>query len=97
MKATPIHREKFTDGDGALFEIVAWKVPADEKHPEGVRYRLAFVPKGHKRPAVLYDNHHPKGHHKHIEGKESPYLYINVHQLRLDFRKDIEHWKKGRE
>jgi len=97
MKAKILVREKFTDEDGNLIEYVVWNVPRSHLHPEGVRYRMAFIPRGTEKPAVLYDNHHPKGHHKHISGVEEVYSYSNVHQLMIDFHKDISRWKKAKE
>jgi YD repeat-containing protein len=67
-----------------------WTVPADEKNPDGIRYRLVYIPAGRKSPAVLYDNHHPKGHHKHVDGQEVPYEYRSFENLLKDFRRDIE-------
>ena len=96
MKARPLFRAKLTDEDGDLKEMVVWQVPMDLKHPEGVRYRMAFVPKGAKKPSVLYDNHHPKGHHKHLRSEESPYSFSGVPQLILDFEKDVLRCKKER-
>lgn|SRR3989339_145359 len=96
IKAKPLIRYKLTDEEGNLTQIAAWRVPADAKHPEGVRYRMAFVPRGHSRPVVLYDNHHPKGHHKHIGAQESPYLFFDARRLVLDFNRDIQLWKQAR-
>lgn len=89
MKAELLLRQKLTNSDGDLKELVVWAVPTSEKHPEGVRYRMAFIPCGHDRPTVLYDNHHPKGHHKHIDGKEGGYNFTTVDSLLEDFEKDI--------
>ena len=96
MKAKLLYREKITDEDGDLREMVLWAVSHSNKYPGGVRYRMAFIPHGAKEPSVLYDNHHPKGHHKHIRGKEEPYHFLNSHQLLVDFEKDIELWKRSR-
>ncbi len=97
MKAKLLLKQKLTDSDGDLRELVVWMVPVNDRYPEGVRYRLAFVPRGHRLPRVLYDNHHPKGHHKHIENKESAFGFVDVRQLIEDFAKDIAIWKrKGR-
>lgn len=43
-----------------------------------------------KEPAVLYDNHHPKGHHKHIGGRQAAYEFSTVGNLLKDFSRDIE-------
>ena len=44
--------------------------------PKVVRYRLAFIRSGEEAPAILYDNHHPKGHHRHIGEHEEPYDFV---------------------
>ena len=62
-----------------------WRVPATPRSPNGVRYRLAFVRQDEENPAVLYDNHSPKGHHRHIEGVEEAYHFTDVDQLLADF------------
>lgn len=66
-------------------EVAIWKVPMSKQSPAGVRYRLAFVRRGERAPAVLYDNHHPKGHHRHIEGVEESYAFVDVDRLLQDF------------
>jgi hypothetical protein len=83
-----IARQKWTDERGNLYEMVLWKVERNARHPEGVRYRLAFIRAGEEVPAILYDNHHPKGHHKHISGREAPYAFVTARQLVADFLAD---------
>jgi hypothetical protein len=73
MGSKPVLRQRLVDEEGNILETVIWKVPVGPKAPEGVRYRLAFIPAGARKPAVLYDNHHPKGHHRHVRGVEEPY------------------------
>ena len=85
-----IHRLKLVDEDGGIEERVIWEVPASRRNPQGIRYRLAYIPKGAERPAVLYDNHHPKGHHKHVGGLQLPYEFAGVERLLEDFGRDIE-------
>ena len=58
---------------------------------------LAFIPEGRSEPTVLYDNHHPKGHHKHIDGQEFPCVYSSVARLRSDFLIDATNWKERKE
>ena len=67
-----------------------WAVPIDAKSPDGIRYRLVYIPAGRKTPAVLYDNYHPKGHHKHIDGQEIAYEFSGFESLLEDFKRDIE-------
>jgi hypothetical protein len=88
-KARVLLREKGTDERGNLYVLVVWKLPVTSRHPGSVRYRLAFVRAGEERPAVLYDNHHPKSHHRHFEGKEEPYRFTDVDRLIEDFLTDV--------
>ena|SRR5438309_1279921 len=96
MKARLLLRQKFTDEDGDLMEWVVWKVTTGPLYREGVRYRLAYIPREMVEPAVLYDNHHPKGHPKHLEDLEQPYHYSGIDQLLADFKNDVQLWKKTR-
>ncbi len=82
-------REKTTDEKGNLREIVIWQVEPNPRQREGIRYRLALIRTGEKVPAVLYDNHHPKGHHRHVEGVEEAYKFVNVEGLIADFTADL--------
>ncbi len=90
MKARLIHSLKLIDELAGIEERRIWEVPRDERHPDGIRYRLAYIPSGLKEPAVLYDNHHPKGHHKHVGGRQIVYEFTGVKNLLNDFRQDIE-------
>lgn len=96
MKAVLLLKQKLTDEDGDILELVIWKVPIGTRNPKGVHYRLAFIPQGHARPTLLYDNHYPKGPHKHINGVESAYAFVDLHRLIEDFQYDVAHWKKSR-
>jgi hypothetical protein len=84
-QAILLRHRKWTDESGNLYEIVLWQIERSTRHPEGVRYRLAFIRSGEKAPALLYDNHHPKGHHRHIGVREEPYAFTTVGQLVADF------------
>ncbi len=84
-RARLLRHWKWTDERGNLFEILLWQVDLNVRYPEGVRYRLAFIRSGEETPTLLYDNHHPKGHHRHIEEREEPYLFTTAAQLIADF------------
>ena len=86
-RATAIRQEKVIDEDGNILEVVIWRVPATSRSPVGVRYRLAFIRKG--EAVVLYDNHAPKGHHRHIRRTEEAYTFVDVDQLLADFIEDV--------
>ena len=87
--ASAVLRERITDEKGNLREMVIWQVEPNPRQPEGIRYRLALVLAGEQTPAVLYDNHHPKGHHRHIEGVEQAYGFVDVDGLIADFMADV--------
>jgi hypothetical protein len=61
-----------------------------------VKYRLAFIARDAADPAVLYDNHHPKGHHRHFEGVEEPYEFVDLDKLLADFQADVRRIKGER-
>ncbi len=82
-------REKTTDEQGNLRELVIWRVPRTPQRPDGIRYRLALIRAGEQQPAVLYDNHHPKGHHRHVAGTQEPYRFVDEGQLIADFLADV--------
>jgi hypothetical protein len=89
-RATLALRERRTDEQGNLRELVIWKVEPNPRQPNGVRYRLALILRGERAPAVLYDNHHPKGHHRHLHGIEEPYEFVDLERLITDFMADVE-------
>ena len=78
-------KEKLVLSNGLVREVVVWKVPETDKYPDGVRYRMALVVPSSGQVLVLFDNHFPKGHHKHLKGNESSYEYHSVGQLVEDF------------
>lgn len=85
-----IHRFKRNYPDGSIEERVIWSVPKSARQPDAIRYRLAYIRREGEAPAVLYDNHHPKGHHKHLGIEQLPYEYVSVDKLIEDFKKDVQ-------
>lgn len=89
-RARQVLREKVIDEQGNITELALWAVPAKGRPTtERIRYRLAFVRRGERAPAVLYDNHEPKGHHRHLEGVEESYTFHDVDRLLADFTADV--------
>jgi Family of unknown function (DUF6516) len=43
---------------------------------------------------VGYDNHWPKGHHRHFLGEEGSYAYTDVDTLIADFKADLARVRK---
>lgn len=85
-----IHKSKTVDSAGSIEDCTVWDVPRTMRNPDGIRYRLAYIPGNCRAPAVLYDNHHPKGHHKHIGNEQFAYDFVDVRKLIEDFQRDIE-------
>ena len=96
-RAPLVLREKFTDERDDIVDLAIWKVATAPNYPDGVRYRLAFVRRGAPVPAVLYDNHAPKGHHRHVEGFEQPYAFSDVTRLIADFMADVKQTTERRD
>ena len=62
-----------------------------------MRYSLAYVPPGAQRPAIVYDNHAGKGHHKHIGERQEQYPLRGVDELVRDFLTDVDRLRRGEE
>jgi hypothetical protein len=84
-RSTLILKEKLVLQNGLVREAVIWKVTKSQKYPDGVRYRLALVDSLSGQILVLFDNHFPKGHHKHHHGVESAYEFSSTDKLVDDF------------
>ena len=66
-----------------------WEITTLKARHRRVRYRLSLIsPSGDR--VVGYDNHHPKGDHRHFRGVEEPYNYKDPETLIHDFFKDVE-------
>jgi hypothetical protein len=73
----------------AIAELKIWKVP-DKDYDRGIKYSLYLVNQRDGKVIVGYDNHKPKGHHFHIEDKESKYEFIDIQRLIDDFWKQVK-------
>jgi Family of unknown function (DUF6516) len=89
-RAELVLHEKVIDEKGNITELAVWSIPAPGKGIARVKYRLAFITPDSAEPAVLYDNHHPKGHHRHIRGVEEPYDFVDVDRLLSDFQASVD-------
>ena len=87
-RATLLLREKVILADGAIVELVIWRLPrATADRPHGLKYRLYFGRAG--KGLVRYDNESGKGDHRHIKGREETYRFVSVARLRRDFEADV--------
>lgn len=95
MKAKLIYNRKRRYHDGAIREMVIWRLPApDAERPQGLKYRLFYGYLGKER-LVCYDNERGKGDHRHFRGTEGAYDFESVEQLIKDFLQDVEEVQHG--
>jgi hypothetical protein len=88
-KATLLLHEKVVLLDDSVIEIVLWRLPRPTlDRPHGLKYRLYYG--RHGVCLVRYDNEAGKGDHRHVGGREMPYEFKSVEQLRRDFERDIK-------
>ncbi|MDN5870323.1 MAG: DUF6516 family protein [Nitrococcus sp.] len=88
MRTVPLFKDKRRFSDGAIIEIVIWRLPdTDAERPHGLKYRLYYGKAGQR--LVGYDNERGKGDHKHFEGKELAYAFTTVERLIGDFFADV--------
>lgn len=80
-----LHR-KFIERDGSIVEMKVWGLPRSEKYPEGYKYSLYWIKAG--QVLLGYDNHHPKGHHRHYGKREEIYKFTTLEKLVQDFQED---------
>ena len=73
--------------DGSFIDIAIDEITPDRWRPHGIRYRFAWVEKGRCR--VLFDNHHGKRDHCHINDVEKAYHFVNIEKLYDDFTAEI--------
>ncbi|MEY2677508.1 MAG: hypothetical protein RLZ00_200 [Pseudomonadota bacterium] len=84
MKARLITRTKNITTDGAILEVVIWRVPKPVPPTEhGYKYSAVYIVDGIR--VVGFDNERGKGDHCHLDGIEEPYVFKTVDQLIEDF------------
>lgn len=84
MKARLITRTKNITTDGAILEVVIWRVPKPVPPTEhGYKYSAVYIVNGVR--VVGFDNERGKGDHCHLDGIEVPYAFKTVEQLIEDF------------
>jgi hypothetical protein len=87
-KATRVLHEKIRTAEGLIVEFTVWQVTRSAQYPEAFKYSFFAVRNG--VVMVGYDNHPPKGHHRHFGGTEEAYEFAGVDKLRADFSSDLE-------
>lgn len=88
MIAELVIADKVVFDDGAIQEIVVWRVPTPvPPSSHGFKYRLFYGFAG--RRLVGYDNERGKGDHRHIEDLEEAYRFRGWEALIDDFMGDV--------
>jgi hypothetical protein len=90
MKAELLFHQRIDYDDGAIAEMVLWRVPPSV---HGLKYSLFYG-----RPDVRevgYDNERGKGDHRHFQGTETAYAFTDVEQLMSDFWSDVRGGGRG--
>ena len=93
MPAKLLFKDKYIYRDGAIREMVIWRLPvSDLERSHGLKYRLYYGKSG--KCLVRYDNARGKGDHRHYfignDEHEEPYIWCSVEQLIADFKADIK-------
>lgn len=87
-RAILLQHDEIYDEEGWRMVIKIWRVRPSQTSPEGVDYSLSLIsPYGER--VVGYDNHWPKGHHRHVLAEEGPYAYKDIDILIADFKADV--------
>jgi hypothetical protein len=93
-KAALVVHEKIRTADDITVEFKVWRVSDPVHYPEGYRYSFFAIRGG--VVLVGYDNHRPKGHHRHFANSEEAYEFAGLEKLRADFASDLERARKPR-
>ncbi len=94
MKARLLHRDRFNFDDGTTVETVIWSVPTPiDGCSHAYKYRLYYGRPGER--IVGYDNERGKGDHRHVGGREEPYVFREVESPVRDVLADVEQWRSA--
>jgi hypothetical protein len=88
MKAELIFHQRIDYDDGAIVEMVLWRVVSPvPPSTHQLKYSLFYGRPGSRE--VGYDNERGKGDHRHFQGVETAYVFSTVEQLMADFWSDV--------
>ena len=87
-RAVKVLHDKVRAAEGIVVEFKVWRVRDRRRYPEGFKYSFFAVRDG--VVLVGYDNHAPKGHHRHLGSKQELYAFDGLEKLRADFKRDLE-------
>jgi hypothetical protein len=94
-KAELLFHQRIDYEDGAIVEMVLWRVPSPvPPSTHSLKYSLFYGRPGIRE--VGYDNERRKGDHRHFRGIETPYSFSTVEQLMIDFWSDVQALRGGK-
>ncbi len=88
MRATLIYRYRVDFDDGAILEIIVWRLSTPVvgcSHP--FKYRLFYGRPGQRE--IGYDNERPKGDHRHRNDIDEAYAFESPEKLIDDFLAEV--------
>ena len=89
MKAELLIRERVVYPDGALVQMVVWRVPKPtppSRHR--FKYSLVYIVSG--RRVLGYDNERGKGDHRHVGNHEEAFAFSSIEELLARFTAEVE-------
>jgi hypothetical protein len=81
---------------GLLREIRIYEVPVSRTHAEGIKYSCYLGNPETGEKLVGYDLHPGKGHHRHVRGKETAYVFHGLEELLDDFAREVQQVLEGK-
>ena len=77
-----------TLSDGSFIEVSLDVIKIDQWRLHGFKYRVAWIQNDECR--ILFDNHHGKPDHFHVDECEFTYHFESIEQLFIDFLNEIK-------
>lgn len=94
MKAELLIRERVVYPDGALVEMVVWRVPKPvPPSTHGFKYRLVYIVG--RRRILGYDNERGKGDHRHENDREERIEFRSIDDLLDRFVSEVEKLRRS--
>ncbi|MGX7705316.1 toxin-antitoxin system TumE family protein [Methylobacterium sp. Gmos1] len=91
MPAELLIRRRVAFDERDFAELVVWRVPTPVPPTDhGFKYRLVDGAR-----VIGFDNERGKGDHRHDEGQETPYRFVDVDRLLGDFVEAVDSWRKS--
>jgi hypothetical protein len=95
MQGSLIYRHRLDFDDGAILEVVVWRLPKPvEGCSHSFKYRLFYGSPGVR--LIGYDNERPKGDHRHRGDVQEAYAFESPEKLIDDFLREVEDRRAGR-